>query len=52
MPYYEYQCPMCKAVFVEKKPMDERDNVPVCCVPTERVIITPPKGFVDVPAAG
>lgn len=53
MPTYESRCPVCGRAFEYHRSISERNDVPVCCSrPTERVVLTPPMGFVNGPAAG
>lgn len=54
MPTFEYRCPQCGKVQSAFVPISLRDEAaPTCCGKrSERVIITPPAGFVDTPAAG
>lgn len=53
MPIYEAICSKCGKAQTYKSPIDERNETPLCCDrPTDRVILSPPMGFVDSPAAG
>ena len=53
MPVYEAYCPKCGKKYDYVKPIEQRNDTPMCCnCKTERVILTPPFGFVDTPAAG
>jgi hypothetical protein len=53
MAIYESICTKCGNQFTYAKPMEQRNDTPICCEQkTERRIITPPQGFVDTPAAG
>lgn len=53
MPTYESRCPICGTVHVYVRCIDQRDETPICCnQKTQREIVTPPMGFVDVPATG
>lgn len=53
MPTYTACCPKCGRVHEYKSSIADRaENRPVCCgEKTEGVIIHPPMGFVDKPAA-
>jgi putative FmdB family regulatory protein len=54
MPTYEFECLRCERPGEYVAPMSESDNPPECSEcgnATRRVILTPPKGYVDFPAA-
>jgi putative FmdB family regulatory protein len=52
MPVYDYRCKHCGKTITERKPVEQRNQVPTCCKrPSERVL-SAPMGYVDRPAAG
>lgn len=53
MASYTAVCTKCSKVIPYERPIAKRDDVPWCCgQQTERKILVPPSGFVDVKAAG
>lgn len=49
MPVYEAFCDSCRNLQTYIRKVDDRDKTPVCCdVPTRKVILTVPMGFVQV----
>lgn len=50
MPTYNSVCNTCKKQFEYFSRISERDMSPLCCdAKTERVLLTPPPGYVDHP---
>lgn len=53
MAKYDAKCEICGKEQEYIQPISKRDETPICCdEPMKRVILKPPMGYVDTPAAG